>query len=131
MEYKLLGNSYACHTGGRSAFRDGAVRISVPAAPDGAQLRIAGRSFPITDGAVRVPSDAFCIGINRVSLSLGGVTLPAEGILMTGAGLSPAGISLPEVIRALDARYRRLGERVSLLEERIAHLESEEGLFCG
>ena len=130
MEYRIIGRSYACHTGGRARLREGGVRIGVPEAPDGSRLVIGGRSFEIRGGGVRIPESAICTGINRVSLVVEGERLAAEGILSTGGGICPAGASLPEVIAALDGRIARLEERLCRALSRIEVLESEEGLFA-
>lgn len=130
MEYRIIGRSYACHTGGRAMFREGGVRIGVPEAPDGSRLLIGGKSYEIRGGSVRLPESAICTGINRVTLVIGGERLAAEGILSTGGGICPAGASLPEVVRALDGRIQRLEGRLERALSRIEVLESEEGLFA-
>lgn len=129
MEYRIIGRSYACHTGGRARLREGGVRIGIPEAPDGSRFLIGGRSFEIRGGGVQLPEDAVCTGINRVELEIGGRRIAAEAILSTGGGVCPAGASLPDVIRALDGRISALETRLERVLARIALLESEQGLF--
>ena len=129
MEYRIIGRSYACHTGGRARLRESGVRIGIPEAPDGSRFWIGGRGYEIRDGAVLLPDGAVCTGINRVELEIGGRRIAAESILSTGGGICPAGASLPEVIRALDGRIAALEGRLERALSRITLLESEEGLF--
>ena len=129
MEYRIIGRSYAAHTGGRARIHEGGVRIGIPEAPDGARLFIGGRGFSVSGGSVLIPSDAVRTGINRVELEIGGERIAAEGILATGGGICPAGASLPEVVRALDSRISALEARLCRALARLTVLESEEGLF--
>ena len=129
MEYRIIGRSYACHTGGRARLRAEGVRIRIPEAPDGSRFLIRGRSYEIRGGGVLLPEGAICTGINRVELEIGGERIAAEGILSTGGGICPAGASLPEVIRALDGRIAQLETRLARVLARLSRLESEEGLF--
>ncbi len=129
MEYRIIGRSYACHTGGRAKLRSGGVRIGIPEAPDGSRFLIGGRSYKIERGGVSLPDDAICTGINRVELEIGGERIAAEGILSTGGGICPAGASLPEIVRALDGRIAALEARLYRALARLTALESEEGLF--
>ncbi len=130
MNYKLLGNSYACHTGGRVRLTDRGVKVSLAGAPEGTAVSVGARSFQLCDGVAEIPSDAFSTGINRVTFTVGGETLPAEAIIKTGGGLSPAGISLPDAILALDRRISALCERLATDELSLELLLSEEGLFA-
>jgi hypothetical protein len=130
MNYKLLGNSYACHTGGRVRLTERGVKLSLRGAPKEATVSVGARSFPLADGVAEIPADAFSTGINRVTFTVGGEVLPAESIIKTGGGLSPAGISLPDAILALDRRISALGERLAAAELSLELLLSEEGLFA-
>ena len=78
MEYRIIGRSYACHTGGRARLRSGGVRIGLPEAPDGSKFLIGGRSYEIAGGTVTLPDEAICTGINRVELEIGGERIAAE-----------------------------------------------------
>ncbi len=130
MNYKLLGKSYACHTGGRVRLSERGVRISLSDAPDGTLVTVGARSFPLVGGVSEIPSDAFSTGINRVTFTVGGEAVPAESIIKTGGGLSPAGISVPDAVLALDRRISALCERLSAAELSLELLLSEEGLFA-
>ena len=130
MNYKLLGNSYACHTGGRVKLSEGGIRLSLTEAPEGASVSVGARSFPLRDGVAEVPSDAFSTGLNRVTFTVGGESLPAESIIKTGGGLAPAGISLPDAILSLDRRIASLTDRLTAAELALELYLSEEGLFA-
>ena len=129
MNYKLLGQSYACHTGGRVKLSDRGVRLALVDAPEGASVSVGARSFALTDGVATIPTDAFVTGLNRITFIVGGEEITAESIIKTGGGLSPAGISLPDAVLALDRRISGLAERLSAAELSLELLLSEEGLF--
>lgn len=129
MEYRIIGTTYCCHTGGRTELGEDGIRIAVPEAGEGSALLMNGRRFPIRDGSVRLPREAFISGINRITLVRPEGRIPAEGILVAGGSASPAGASLPEIIRALDSSIARLADMLDDLDTRIAKLEDEEGLF--
>ena len=129
MKYKLLGNSYACHTGGRVSVGERGVKIALVDAPRDALVTVGAKSFRLTDGVATIPADAFTTGINRVSFTVDGVHLPAESIIKTGAGLSPAGISASDAVLALDRRIAELSKRLTAAELSLRILLSEEGLF--
>ena len=130
MEYKLLGNSYACHSGGRIPLGENGARISVSSAPDGCAITVGGRRFPLCRGVAQIPPDAFCTGINRVTIELFGSSIPAESIIKTGGGLAPAGVSITDAILALDRRITSLTERLVALEGALDLALCEEGLFA-
>jgi hypothetical protein len=129
MKYKLLGNSYACHTGGRVRIGERGVKISLVDAPSDAFVTVGAESFRLTDGVATIPDHVFSTGINRVSFTVGGEHLPAESIIKTGGGLSPAGISVSDAVLALDRRIAELLKRLTAAELSLRILLSEEGLF--
>ena len=129
MKYKLLGQSYACHTGARVSISERGVKIALQNAPSDAKVTVGKRSFRLNDGVAIIPPSAFVIGINRVSFTIGGESIPAESIIKTGEGLSPSGISATDAILALDRRITELSARLNAAELSLKILMSEEGLF--
>ncbi len=130
MNYKLLGRSYACHTGGRVGLCERGARLSLSDAPEGTLVTVGARSFRLVDGVAEIPPDAFSTGLNRITFTVGGETIAAESVIKTGGGLSPAGISIPDAVLALDRRIAELAERLSTAELSLELLLSEEGLFA-
>ena len=129
MIYKLLGQSYACHTGARVSISERGVKIALQNAPSDAKVTVGKRSFRLNDGVAIIPPSAFVIGINHVSFSLAGKSIPAESIIKTGEGLSPSGISATDAILALDRHITELSARLNAAELSLKILMNEEGLF--
>ena len=130
MNYKLLGNSYACQTGGRVQLGERGIKLSLGGTENATLVSVGARSFPLTAGVAEIPADAFSTGINRVCFTVGGEVIPAESIIKTGGGLSPAGISIPDAILALDRKIAALEERLATALLSLELLLSEEGLFA-